>query len=209
MKQMTNAAPDRTLNVSQTAVPIKYISVGQPLGYLGPSASPTDQVAFWLRRGDEFLSLSGNTFRLWAQMQTPQSEKAVVESRPDLIDTISEDLAILLQEQLAVVLPADPREFLSWTSIRALPQGFGTGLSDDDPTSFEVMVGHQVLIRLSAVGYFFWAYCDGRRSIAEVIQAVGNHFEISTETVLSYLPSLLEGMLASGAIRLDAAKGSA
>lgn len=184
----------------------RYVATGVPIGNLGPVGSTAEEPALWVRRGETFLSLTSGTFKLWAALQLPRTETEIGEKVS--AGEVADDLALLLRERLALALPQEPEEILSWHAVRPLAQGAGMGADVDAPDSYVVMgLNGDPIIRLSLPGYLFWAYSDGRRTVPEVVQAVCRHLDVTTEAGLRLLdpPDLFEGLVRSGAVRLDVA----
>jgi len=183
-----------------------YVAVGMSLGYLGSTpAVSSDEPAFWVRRGAALVALSPLSYKLWTALTMPRTIEALATQLARPAVELAEEVAVLQQEQLVVALPQDAQAFLDWHTIRPLAQGVGTGLDPEAPEWCEVWQETRRALRLSLPGYLFWAYSDGLRSLPAVIDAVAAHLELSVPAVLQTLdlPTLLDALLQSGALRLD------
>ena len=91
--------------------------------------------------------------------------------------------------------------------IRPVPLGLGNGAKMSDPTRFEIIVGSIVALTTDVLHYVFWQYCDGIRSLANMLKATATYFAWPLDQVYQAILPTLDIFLSTGVMALDALSG--
>ncbi len=186
----------------------RYATLGVPLSYIPVKSPDRHSVAC----GDNIFFLSHSQFMLWMALQVPQSETEIQELLASgingLVDSgpLADEWSALQELRLVVQLPGDQSDIFDWNEVSLVAQGFGLGEDLEMPGAFLVgLQNGEVAARVNLAGYLFWAFCDNRRSVPEIVELVCGALSVSQDHGLQLLdiPLLLRGLLQSGALRLN------
>jgi hypothetical protein len=187
----------------------QYVSVGYSTGLLRDpkenSVKGQKQPGWWIRAGQDFYELDPISTALWLRAQIPMSFQALVETiahfQVDRLQAITE----LLDEHLLISLPFEqhsPSESL--LSLRALPQGVGLGQSATNPSQYQIGTLYgDVAVTCDFTDYIFWTFCDGQRSLREIMVATARHLKCEENPIKVKMSRFLPALLRTRVVALD------
>lgn len=95
-------------------------------------------------------------------------------------------------------------EIISRCTFYPVPQGVGLGQSTTEPSQYQIGTLYgEVAATCDFSDYIWWTFCDGQRSVSDIIHATAKHLNCAEDLIQDKMIALLPVWLQTRVIGLD------
>lgn len=199
---MSSRMPIPETRILEDSPDVLYVAVGQSIGPLGDAQGRplgTDQPAWWIRVGTEYIALDQPTSIVWLAAQVPKTAEQLAQ----VTDHGAAVLHELLAAQFVVALSLSD-DAAPLFSLRVLSWGIGLGQDSAYRSDFLIAsFNGETAITCDYPSYMLWTFFDGQRTVREVLERGAAALSEPPETLTRRLSTLLAAGLKTRVLGLD------